>query len=111
MRTVKCETMVAYKYEYKNRPQDDESPILVVPTSARYADQIVELTAHTYGFSLEDSYTAEEIRSHVKHFPAGQFTAVDTRTDRVVGFTASMRLAFDPNYPLLESWVETTNYG
>ena len=103
--------MVAYKFEYKDRLHDDESPLHIVPTSARYADQIVELTARTYGCSLEDSYTAEEIRSHVKHFPEGQFTAVDLRTDRVVGFTASMRIAFDPNYPLLESWVETTNYG
>jgi hypothetical protein len=103
--------MTATKYEPKQRPQDHGSFIHVVPTAPKHAMQISELTCRTYGFPIEDSYTVDEVLSQIKHFPEGQFVAADTRTDKVVGYTMSMRLDYNPEYPLLESWVETTNYG
>ncbi len=103
--------MVAYKFEPKQRPLDNGSSILVVPTAPKHAQQIVDLTCRTYGFPVEESYTVEEVLSQIKHFPEGQFVAFDTRTDKVVGYTMSMRIDYNPEYPLLESWVETTNYG
>lgn len=103
--------MIAHTYDHKQRPQDNGSSIHVVPTAAKHAQEISDLTCRTYGFAPEESYSVEEVLSQIKHFPEGQFVAVDTRTDKVVGYTMSMRIDYNPNYPLLESWVETTNYG
>ena|SRR5215213_3736786 len=102
--------MIAYKYPYENSKQQD-SPLVVVPSSAKYAEQMVDLMAAAYGCPPEETYTPEQFRTQIRVFPEGQFIALDTRTDRVVGLTISMRVNFDPQHALLESWVETTNYG
>jgi hypothetical protein len=87
------------------------NPIVIKPSSAKYAEKMIDLMCVTYGYGREDSYSAEQFAAQARIFPEGQFIAVDTRTDEVVGLTLSMRVAFDPKQPLLESWVETTNYG
>lgn len=91
-----------------------ESSIVVMPSAADYADQMEKLIAVTYGIPLDQSaygISAEKFRNHIAVFPEGQFIAVDTATDQVVGVTASMRFQFDPRFPLLTRWAETTNYG
>lgn len=95
--------------QYQTKTQD--SRIQVVPSEAKYANQMVDLMCDTYHVSKEDTYDPDQFRSQIRMFPQGQYLAIDTHTDRVVGLTISMQVAFDPNQPLLETWVETTNYG
>ena len=85
--------------------------IVVIPSAPHYAGQMVELMCAAYDCSPEETFSAEQFRSHMHVFPEGQFIALDTSADRVVGLTASMRLDFDPRLPLTASWVETTAYG
>lgn len=105
--------MIAYNYNNYQYPtsKTGEAHIVVIPSSAEYADQMVELMCAAYNCTPDETFTAEQFRTHMRVFPEGQFIAIDTDTNRVVGLTASMRVDFDPNFPLLESWVETTNYG
>lgn len=102
--------MIAYNYpQYQTHPQDE--PIVIVPSKPHHVDQMVELMCAAYNVPPEETYTPDQFRSQIRMFPEGQFVAVDPQTDRVVGLTISMRLNYDPAQPLLENWVETTNYG
>lgn len=60
---------------------------------------------------LNGILTAEAFRNHLRVFPEGQFIAVDTKTDSVVGLTVSMRLDFNPAFSLLDSWEAATGDG
>ena len=101
--------MIAYDMKYQPGTQDNR--IVVVPSSAKYAEQMVELMCATYGCKPSQTFSAEQFRTHQQIFPEGQFIALDVDSDRVVGLTASMRVDFDPAQPLMARWVETTNYG
>lgn len=71
-----------------------------------------DLSHLVYGSSRENpdgTLTAAHFRRHIEVFPEGQFTALEAR--RVVGLTASMRIAFDPAYPFIESWYTTISDG
>ncbi len=100
--------MIAY-----NKPQTHPSnnAIVVVPSAARYADQQVDVMCAAYNCQPNETFRAAQFRQHREIFPEGQFIALDVNADRVVGLTVSMRVDFDPRKPLLERWVETTNYG
>jgi hypothetical protein len=96
------------------QPALEKASIVIVPSSERYFTQMEQLIRDAYGMApgeVDPASTAEKFRMQAQVFPEGQFIAVDTRTDRVVGLTASMRIDFDPSQPLLESWNHTTNYG
>jgi ribosomal protein S18 acetylase RimI-like enzyme len=58
-----------------------------------------------------DAIFEEQFRAHMRVFPQGQYIAVDTDRDTVVGLTVSMRVAFDPKHPrpLIEPWRTVTN--
>jgi len=101
--------MIAYDLKYPSKTQDNR--IAVVPSSAKYAEQMVALMCATYNCKASETFSPEQFRTHQQIFPEGQFIALDADTDRVVGLTASMRVNFDASQPLLERWVETTNYG
>jgi len=91
-----------------------DSQIVVMPTTERYVDQLQTLEYIGYNLPVgsdEFVITAEMFRNHLRVFPEGQFMALDLTTDRVVGFTTSMRLSFDPARPILDSWHATTGYG
>jgi hypothetical protein len=94
---------------------DERQPALiaVVRPSETYFGQMETLQAEAYSCKLgeEGLLTADHFRQHLRVFPEGQFIAIDTATDRVVGMTVSMRVAFNPAQPLLDSWNATTNYG
>jgi hypothetical protein len=99
-----------------HRPQaadQQQSLIAVIQPSERYFGQMEALQADAYSCKLgEDGLlTADHFRAHLRVFPEGQFIAVDTETDRVVGMTVSMRVDFNPSTPLLDSWNATTSYG
>lgn len=95
--------------------QDSEpAKLIVVPTQAKHAVGIEQLQAEVYQadpHEHDDMMTAEKVLSHLAIFPEGQFVAIDTETDRVVGMTVSMRIDFDPAQPFLEPWTTTTDYG
>jgi hypothetical protein len=99
------------KRRIKSKKKDVDHSIIVVPSSIEYAEQIDRVTAETYQVPLEDSYTPECIIEQIQTFPEGHFTALDTQTDRVVGYTIGMRFDFDPTQPLTATWDETTDYG
>ena len=102
--------MIAYNYpQYQTRPQDER--IVVVPSQPRHVNQMVELMSAAYNVPVEETYSPDQFRSQIRIFPEGQFVAIDQATGRVVGLTISMRLSYNPTQPLLENWVETTNYG
>jgi hypothetical protein len=101
--------MIAYPIKSKqlNIPQAD---VIVLPSSERYVEQMEELQAIAYAGDDEILH-ADEFRSHLQYFPEGQFVAIDTATDRVVGLTAAMRLDFLPAEDLLDTWRATTGDG
>ncbi|MFO7323945.1 MAG: hypothetical protein DIU68_019630 [Chloroflexota bacterium] len=101
--------MIAHKQQYQKQPLDER--IIIVPTTAAYADQMVEVMCAAYGVSPEETYRPAQFKQQARIFPEGQFVAIDTETDKVVGLTISMRVDYDPKTPLLERWAETTNYG
>lgn len=101
--------MIAYNLPQQKQATDE--PIAIVPTTAAHAHQMVELMCAAYNCSPMETYRAEQFKQQARIFPEGQFVALDTQTNRVVGLTISMRVEVDPREPMLESWAETTNYG
>lgn len=89
--------------------------VLIVPSTAEYADALVYIERVVYsGSKTDDSIDAlhvEHFKSMIATFPEGQFMAVDPLTGQVVGLTSSMLMRFDPTQSFVEPWVETTGYG
>jgi hypothetical protein len=111
--------MIAHKYQYKDRADDaranEPSRIVVKPSSEQYVEKMEQLQLRVYEPTPEEGLdgilTADCFRNHLRVFPEGQFIAVDTTTDEVVGLTASMRINFNPAESLLDSWRATTGDG
>jgi hypothetical protein len=99
--------------------QNDRDParqngIAIIPSSARYAEQMEDLGHISYGTTRENPdevFTAAMFQEHLQIFPEGQFTAIDTHTDSVVGVTVSMRMNFDPNHHMSHRWWESIGFG
>lgn len=92
----------------------NNSTIVVVPSSAEYTEQMQQLQHIVYHSTPEQPdgvLLAEHFRNHLKVFPEGQFIALDTTTNTVVGLTVSMRMNFDPNKPFIEPWSVTIGDG
>ncbi|MEL6268556.1 MAG: hypothetical protein AAFU54_09140 [Chloroflexota bacterium] len=97
-----------------SKKDSDPASIIVIPGEAKYAAGIEQLQAEAYQadpYEWDDMMTAEKALSHLAVFPEGQFIAVDTATDKVIGMTVSMQIDFDPAQPFLEPWTTTTDYG
>jgi hypothetical protein len=81
----------------------------------QYIEKMEKLQMLVYNPSAEEGLdgilTADHFRNHLRVFPEGQFIAVDSETDEVVGLTVSMRLNFNPAESLLDSWKATTGDG
>jgi hypothetical protein len=98
--------------------QQDTDPlstsiIRILPSSARYVEQMEALLHTAYGSTPGDDecLTADMFLEHIVRFPEGQYIAVDG-DDRVIGLTASLRMNFDPRRPVLsEPWWVTIGYG
>ena len=102
---------------FLTRPrQNRDTQIAVVPSSAKYLGQMETCHQLAYGYDAADAavdneaLTADKFRQHLAIFPAGQFIAVDKRTDHVVGLTVSMRVNLDA-HDEAKSWAELTNDG
>jgi hypothetical protein len=95
-------------------PANRQGRIAIIPTSPAYADQMEDLGHTSYGTSRQNPdqvLTAPMFREHVNVFPEGQFTAIDTTSDSVVGLTVSMRMDFDPTHHHTEQWWSSIGYG
>ncbi len=93
-------------------PQSSARRITIVPSSPRYAEQMqdaMHAVYHTTRANPDGTFTAAMFRRHIDLFPEGQFVAL--QAGRVIGLTASMRLAFDPAHPFIENWYVTISDG
>ncbi len=69
---------------------------------------IIEMTRQIYPDSVPWSET--QLASHLNVFPEGQFVAVESHTERVVGMAASLIILWD-DYDLTASWRDFTDTG
>jgi ribosomal protein S18 acetylase RimI-like enzyme len=92
-----------------------QNAIQILPGAEHYAVQMEDLMATVYHLDPQDDtadlFNAAQFRQHLAIFPEGQFVAVDTATDKVVGITVSMRMHFNPHEPMLASWWELIGQG
>ncbi len=92
-----------------------KNAIRILPSAEHYAAQMEALMATVYKLDPQDDkaglFNAAHFRQHLAIFPEGQFVAVDTATDKVVGITVSMRIHFNPHEPMLTSWWELIGHG
>jgi len=106
--------MNVYLNEYIPR-QSGDTTIVVIPSSLKYVEQMVQCHQIAYGYTPEEitseDLSVEKFASHLEIFPEGQFIALEVETDTVIGLTSSMRLDIDPHKPSLRSWAEITSDG
>ncbi len=55
-------------------------------------------------------WNEDQLASHLRVFPEGQFVAVDETSQRVVGMAASLRVYWD-DYDMKSSWRDFTDQG
>jgi hypothetical protein len=109
--------MIVHKHYYRDR-QSGDAEIVVIPSTSNYAEEMEQLHQLVYGYSQADisgdddeTLTAAKFRNHLRMFPDGQFTALDRRTNEVVGVTVSMLMNYDPARLVHEPWVKLTDFG
>lgn len=84
------------------------SDLIVRNTRSEDFPQIIELTREVYPAS--PSWTEQQLVSHLRVFPAGQFVAVLVEEGRVVGMSASLIVLWD-DYDMTTSWRDFTDHG
>lgn len=77
-------------------------------TEPRDFAQIGELCGRVY--PNEKPWTPEQLASHRRIFPEGQFVALDREVDRVVGMSASLIVRWE-RYDEFDSWEDFTADG
>ena len=82
--------------------------ITVRNTQARDFDGIIDLSRRVYQGS--PPWNVQQLSSHLSVFPEGQFVAVETPQDRVVGMAASLIVLWD-DYDLRMTWRDFTDSG
>lgn len=99
----------------QDEPASSQSAIQILPSSERYVAQMEHLMATVYNLDPNDEesgiFDVARFRKHLEIFPEGQFIAVDTATDKVVGFTVSMRVNYSAQSPLNASWWDLIGQG
>lgn len=70
--------------------------------------QIIELTKVEYPKS--GGWRHEQLASHLKIFPEGQFVAIESTSGRVLGFSSSLIIFWD-DYDMKMSWRDFTDAG
>lgn len=82
--------------------------IIVRQTEPEDFRQIIKLSRKIYPNDVP--WTEKELASHLKIFPEGQFVAVETATEEIVGMSASL-IIFWEDYEIDESWHDFTDGG
>jgi len=83
-------------------------PVRVRPTEERDFEAITALTRLVYPDS--PPWKAEQLASHRRVFPDGQFVAIEPETGHVVGMAASLIVLWS-DYPDHGTWREFTEAG
>ncbi len=89
-------------------PNASRPEVIVRNTRPEDFAQIIEMTREVYRES--PSWTTEQLASHLRVFPEGQFVAVEKGTERVVGMAASLIVLWD-DYDMTGSWRDFTEHG
>jgi GNAT superfamily N-acetyltransferase len=87
---------------------DQSDPVSVRNTAARDFAGITDLCRRIYPDT--PPWKAEQLSSHLRLFPEGQFVAVHGREERVVGMAASLIVDWN-RYDMLENWEQFTTDG
>jgi len=82
--------------------------IIVRNTAPNDFAGIIEMTHVVYPGSVP--WNLEQLGSHLKVFPEGQFVAVDAVTGRVAGMAASLIVLWD-DYDMTANWRDFTDHG
>lgn len=61
-------------------------------------------------YSTSQSWSEDQLASHLKVFPEGQFVAVETETDRILGMASSLIVLWD-DYDMETNWRDFTDRG
>lgn len=69
---------------------------------------IIAMTKELYPDS--GGWSVDQLNSHLKWFPEGQFVAVDSKSNSVVGYSASLIILWD-DYHIKMSWRDFTENG
>ncbi|MBI5668297.1 MAG: hypothetical protein HZC41_09845 [Chloroflexi bacterium] len=106
--------MDANSIRYRHR-QSGDATIVVIPAHSHYVHQMERCHQMAYGYAPgngdSEDMTADKYAHHLRVFPEGQFIALDTRTDTVVGVATSMRLHLPHHPSYLGTWAEITGDG
>ncbi len=87
---------------------DQNNPVSVRNTAARDFAGITDLCRRIYPDT--PPWNAQQLSSHLRLFPDGQFVAVHGPEERVVGMAASLIVDWN-HYDLLENWEQFTADG
>jgi len=85
-----------------------QDPVLVRNTAPRDFAGITDLCKRIYPDTKP--WNAEQLTSHLRVFPEGQFVAVHGDDEKVVGMCASLIIDWE-DYNLLENWEQFTADG
>ncbi|MEO8620785.1 MAG: GNAT family N-acetyltransferase [bacterium] len=86
----------------------EQTSIIVRATESKDFDGIIDVTRNVYPGS--PAWTHDQLSSHVRRFPEGQFVAVAQDSGAVVGMSASLIILWD-DYELTASWRDFTDAG
>lgn len=82
--------------------------IIIRQTNTEDFPQIIELSKEIY--HEKSAWTEKELASHLEIFPEGQLVAVDDKTKKIVGMSASLIVLWD-DYEIQETWEDFTDRG
>jgi len=85
-----------------------QEPVIVRNTEPRDFAGITDLCRRIYPDT--PPWNAEQLSSHLRLFPGGQFVAVFGAEEKVVGMSASLIVDWE-DYDILESWEQFTADG
>lgn len=89
-------------------PSAERVPVVVRQTTPADFPGIIALTQATYPGA--PSWTEDQLASHLRIFPEGQFVAVHRDTGGIVGMAASLIVLWD-DYDVTASWRDFTARG
>ncbi|MCC6679816.1 MAG: GNAT family N-acetyltransferase [Phycisphaeraceae bacterium] len=82
--------------------------VFVRNTQAGDVDQIIDLCRRVYTTSMP--WTEVQLHSHLSIFPQGQFVAIDSADNKVVGMASSLVVLWD-DYEVNDNWRDFTDSG
>jgi GNAT superfamily N-acetyltransferase len=82
--------------------------LVVCNTRPEHFSEIIEISRKVYFEG--PPWSEEQLKSHLRVFPEGQFVVVDEAGGRVVGMAACLIILWD-DYSITSSWRDFTDHG